>query len=265
MTDTVDLGIRQFTEAWRIMCQAAPDHALSSAAGVEYRFSGLPIGFFNVAILTERDISGDALHVHARNACAEAAPRDVPWLFVVTDDALVPGTDAVALLDGCGLAPMMPLTGMLATRLTPPSRVPEGLELRVPDDDAGCADVLDVNSEAYGMSMDAAKVALGRRAFWRNHFPVLGLAGGQAVSSSAVVMVDGYRYVAMVATVPGHQRRGYAEATMRHSLEVSGRIHGERPTVLHATDAGRPVYERMGYSAISAHTIFMEKRFLGEH
>jgi len=32
-----------------------------------------------------------------------------------------------------------------------------------------------------------------------------------------------------------------------------------------ATDAGRPIYERMGYAAIATHTIFMEKRFLTGH
>jgi hypothetical protein len=35
--------------------------------------------------------------------------------------------------------------------------------------------------------------------------------------------------------------------------------------VLHATDAGRPVYERMGYTTISTHTLLMEKRFLEGH
>ena len=55
------------------------------------------------------------------------------------------------------------------------------------------------------------------------------------------------------------------DATMRRALENAASAHGVAPTVLHATDAGRPVYERMGYSSISTHTLLMEKRFLGEH
>jgi DNA-binding CsgD family transcriptional regulator len=43
----------------------------------------------------------------------------------------------------------------------------------------------------------------------------------------------------MVATEPAHQRRGYAEAAMRHALEVAAGRHGERTSFLHATDAGR--------------------------
>ena len=94
---------------------------------------------------------------------------------------------------------------------------------------------------------------------------MLGLADGKPAASAAVLMVEGYRYVALVATDPGQQRRGYADAVMRRALEIAATAHGERPTVLHATDAGRPVYERMGYAAISTHTIFMEQSLLGGH
>ena len=78
-------------------------------------------------------------------------------------------------------------------------------------------------------------------------------------------MVDGYRYVALVATDPARQRRGYGDVVMRHALELSARVHGQAPTTLHATEAGRPIYERMGYAPIAAHTVFIEKKFLGGH
>jgi predicted acetyltransferase len=79
------------------------------------------------------------------------------------------------------------------------------------------------------------------------------------------MMVDGVRYVAMVATDPAHRRRGYADAAMRRALEIAADRHGDVLTVLHATDAGRPVYERMGYAPISTHTLLMEKHFLEGH
>jgi GNAT superfamily N-acetyltransferase len=265
MTQSVELGIRQFVDAWRTMCAGAPARAEATTADVHYVFSGLPIGFFNIALLTGQQISAEALQAHAREASAWAATQRVPWLFVVTHERLAPGLDAAAILDGCGLAPMMPLTGMLAERIAPLTSVPAGLELTVAKDDDACAALVDVNAIAYDMALDAAKDLIGKRAFWTTHHAVLGKAGGKPSSCAAVLMVDGYRYVALVATDPGHQRRGYAEAAMRRALDDAASVHGELPTVLHATAAGRPIYERMGYQTISNHTVFMEKTFLDGH
>jgi hypothetical protein len=52
---------------------------------------------------------------------------------------------------------------------------------------------------------------------------------------------------------------------MRRALELSAEAHGDRLALLHATDAGRPVYERMGFEPTSRQTIFMEKAALGGH
>ncbi|MCU0255653.1 MAG: GNAT family N-acetyltransferase [Vicinamibacterales bacterium] len=261
----LDLSIRQFTAAWQLMCSRSPSPSFGAGDGVEYVFSGLPVAFFNVAVVTQHGVSADALKSHGRLACEWAAGKGVPWLFVVTHEALEAGVDPTAVLDDCGLAPMMPLTGMLAQRVPPLARIPDSLDLATPQDDAGCAAILDVNGAAYAMDLEAAKVMAGQRSFWEGQFPVLGLVDGKPVCCAAALMVDGHRYVAMVATEPGQQRRGYADAAMRHALEMSAQAHGELPTVLHATEAGRPVYQRMGYTTLATHTIFIEKRFLDGH
>ena len=95
---------------------------------------------------------------------------------------------------------------------------------------------------------------IGKQAFWNDHVAVLGSGHGAPTSGAAVLMVDGCRYVALVATAPAHRRRGYAEAVMRRALEVAASAHGECPTVLHATDAGRPIDARTGDVPISTHT-----------
>jgi GNAT superfamily N-acetyltransferase len=185
--------------------------------------------------------------------------------LVVTHEALTTGTDAPAALAASGLVPLMPLTGMIAHHLAKSTTVPSGLQLVRPQDNDGCSAILDVNSLAYGMDLGVAKGMLGTHSFWTNHFPALGLAEGRPASAAAVMMVDGYRYVALVATDPARQRRGYGEAVMRHALEMSASAHADAPTTLHATDAGRPIYERMGYSPIALHTVFIEQRFLSGH
>jgi GNAT superfamily N-acetyltransferase len=263
--DEVELSLDQIRNAWRLMCAPAAGRAIEDGGEVFFAFSGLPIPFFNIAVINGRDLSGEALRSLAATAQAWSADKRVPWFLLVTHERLLPGVDATAILGDCGLAPALPATGMLAQRVAPAVRQPEGLRLGVPQDDAGCAALLDVNALAYAMPLDDAKPVLGRRDFWQGHFPVLGMAGETPACCAAVLMVDGHRYVALVATDPAQQRRGYADAAMRHALEAAAEVHGELPTVLHATDAGRPVYERMGYAAISTHTFFIDKAFLAGH
>jgi GNAT superfamily N-acetyltransferase len=265
MTDPVSLSLDQFAGAWRVLCAGASGYREERGDGVDYVFSGLDIAFFNLALMTAHGISPEALTTLANGACAWAAEKDVPWMLVVTHERLDAGADAAAVLHGSELAPMMTLTGMVATQLSPSTRRAEGLELTVPQDSAGYAAIGDINGAAYDMPLDASKPLLGRPAFWKDHFTVVGLVDGAPAATASVLMVDGMRYVALVATQPGHQRKGFADAAMRGVLENASRVYGERTTVLHATDAGLPVYTRMGYETISTHTLFMEKKFLAGH
>lgn len=265
IVDDVDLSLRQFSGAWRLMCAGAPGRIVQAGDGIEFVFSGVPIAFFNVGLLTGRGVSASQLETRASEACAFASDKGVPWLLVLTHDALESEVAADSILAGRDLAPVMALTGMVTNEVAPPASLPSGLELTVPDDESGCSAMLDINGAAYAMDLEAGKDLLGHPEFWAGHFPVLGFAGGAPVATAAVMMVDSVRYVALVATVPGQQRRGYADAAMRRALELSAAVHGHTPTVLHATDAGRPIYARMGYRAISRHTLYMEKRFLAAH
>lgn len=264
MSDQVDLSISQFVEAWRLLCRGATAYEEEQSDGLSLIFAGLPVPFFNVGLLTARGISAGRLRALGDRACAWAERRPVPWLFVVTHDAIDADVDPSAVLDGCGLAPLMPLTGMRAEHVGEPHETPR-LQLTVPGDDRSCSTVLDLNAAAYGMDLEAGKPLLGRADFWKGHFPVVGLVDGAPASTAAVLMVDGIRYVALVATAPGRQRRGFADAAMRRALQLAADAHGQTPTVLHATEAGRPVYERMGYTAISRHTAYMSKAFLEGH
>jgi len=265
MSDNVTLSITQFLEAWRIFGRACPATKLLNAGAAEYIFTGLPIAFFNVVVVTAQQVSAPLLDATARSAVHWAEATGAPWLFVVTHEALEPGVDAAATLEPCGLVPLLPLTGMIARSITPGAPAPGGLQLEVPEDDAGCCDVIDVNSAAYGMDLAASKPAFGRGSFWADHIPVLGRAGGAPATSAAVLLSGGHRYVALVATQPGHQKKGFAEAAMRLALHVAAEKFGERPSFLHATDAGRPIYARMGYETLASHTCFIDKRLLEGH
>ena len=135
MNDDVTLSIRQMDGAWRLMCGGGPNPVVAASEGIQYIFSGLPLGFFNLAMLTESKLSADVLRSRAREACSWAAARSVPWLFMVTHELLDSGVDAIATLDACGLSVVMPLTGMLTAGTVAAAPGVPGLELTVPQDD----------------------------------------------------------------------------------------------------------------------------------
>jgi GNAT superfamily N-acetyltransferase len=259
----VELSLRQFQAAWRAMIAPCPTTSFGHSAGLSFAFSGLPVPFFNVAFLTDRDISADALSAQATAACAWAASKGVPWFLIVTNENVAPGVDAAAVLDDCGLVPAMPLTGMAADVLEPARPLPDDLQLTVPGDEHRRSTIVEVNSAAYGMDLSSSTSLIASDEFWRGHVPVVGMIGGKCVSCAGVLMVEEHRYVALVATEPAYQRRGFGDAVMRHALDTAAQQYGPSRTVLHATDAGRPVYERMGYRPIATHTLFMDKAAAG--
>jgi hypothetical protein len=265
MTADAAFSIAHFGDAWRALCAANPDTRIEQADGLDCIFSNLPIAFFNVAIVTKDGVTRDELEAFGQYARQFAAPFGVPWLFLVTQEALAPGVDATATLDVCGLVPMLALTGMIAHHINPSTRAVDGLALEVAHDDAACVAAFDINAAAYGVPLDAAHAMYGKHTFWDPHVLALGRAGSEPVASTAVMDVAGCRYVALVATLPDQQRRGYAEAVMRYALDQSTAKYGDRPTTLHATDAGRPIYARMGYAPMASHVAFIDKAFLTGH
>src|SRR4051794_4974433 len=54
--DHVGLSICQFIDAWRVLCSSFPSYSSHRVDGVACVFSGVPIGFFNAAVLTARGV-----------------------------------------------------------------------------------------------------------------------------------------------------------------------------------------------------------------
>ena len=86
MNDDVTLSIRQMDGAWRLMCAGTPQFVEAATDGIQFIFSGLPVSFFNLALLTGSDLSAEELSARGREACAWAAAQSVPWLLMVTHE-----------------------------------------------------------------------------------------------------------------------------------------------------------------------------------
>ena len=74
MHPDVAFSISQFQGAWRVFCRACPDRQLVAFEGLDMIFSGLPIGFFNVGIVTGDSVSRPQLEALCERACEWRIP-----------------------------------------------------------------------------------------------------------------------------------------------------------------------------------------------
>jgi GNAT superfamily N-acetyltransferase len=227
---------------------------LVNLSGLAIAFSKANAPFMNMCVLVEPSACLNDLRDRAEAACGYAKSAGVPWLFVACEPALPEGADAV--LCEAGLLRAVDLAGMSAEILAPPrKRLPVLRFERVTE--SGAAGLLAaINAAAYGLPAEAAP-AMTAPALWdKDCFSYLGFLRDQAVTCSATTPIDGQLYVAWVATLPEHCGKGYAEAVMRHSIGEAARATGLRRIHLHASIAGRPLYERMGFQTSVSFSLF---------
>jgi GNAT superfamily N-acetyltransferase len=250
---------RQIQQAWAYFARALPAGEVVALDGVLVTDGRSPLAFMNAAFLTTR--VGDVADLRARidRASTHFRAHGVPWVFMPGEDLIEP--DLLPALDeaatSAGLQFMMPMTGMVATTLEAPVRPLPALECRLVGDEATRRAVADINGEGYDIPADLMHTATGVRDIWNTMVGVVGYVDGEAVSTASVTPVDDIAYVCLVATRPGAQGKGYAEAVMRGALDAARTKWGVERTVLHATPAGRPVYTRMGYAPTNLFRVYV--------
>jgi ribosomal protein S18 acetylase RimI-like enzyme len=242
---------------WRLAVQAMEAPSMETFPGLHCLWGNVPIPFFNAAILCERVQSGADLLRRLRHGLDFAAHKPYPWFWFAADEATP--SDLLAVSDTefakAGLVPAMKLTGMIADAVAD-GATPKGLEVRPARDKAAYSAIGEINTLAYEMPPGAGAGIMDRPSIFAQGHPKVGYCDGQPVSCAHTAVVDGRLYVAFVATLPTHRRKGYAEACMRRSVQAASAASGIARSVLHATDAGRPVYQRMGYRAVTSYTVF---------
>jgi hypothetical protein len=88
----------------------------------------------------------------------------------------------------------------------------------------------------------------------------VGFVDGQAVSTSMAHLGGSITHVEYVTTMPAVRGRGYGEAMTWPATLVDPAA----PSMLIASDLGRPIYERMGYLTVARFTLGAGARAKGE-
>ncbi|RJS25060.1 GNAT family N-acetyltransferase [Corallococcus sp. H22C18031201] len=255
----IDESHAQFRGAWRLFALGSPQGEVVErrevfiAAG-HVTWPLMNAAFLNAPVEREQDLARSI-----ESAARYFAQGRHGWSFAYSEDWLSPALRprAASLLQAHGLSPGMSIMGMAAERLQTPVRPPPPLDLLRVKDTWGYNAVADINATCYDVPREVGREALASpdiygpacRAF-------VGCLEDKPVTTTSVLKVDDIAYVALVATLPEHRRTGAAESVMRQALMAAKQDWGLERAVLHATAAGRPVYQRMGFHDVTPFQLF---------
>lgn len=251
----------QFLGAWKHFSRHAANGAIEDLGGVVAMYSNVPVPFLNVFGI-DTPVRDDAdLIRRIEKAKRYAHKAGWPYFIAVCTDFVPQGLQSRldAIFGEAGFNAFMEWTGMVCDPVRPARKTaPAELELRPATTAELRVAINDLNSAAYGMPAEPGRDPLSREPLWAAMHGVVGCVDGQPVATATTLPVDGRLYVALVATHPDQQRHGYAEACMSESLRLASEATGLKRSILHATDAGHPVYLKMGYYDVTRFILYME-------
>ncbi|MER7540571.1 GNAT family N-acetyltransferase [Streptomyces sp. NPDC097704] len=262
LRDSVE-SMEQLAVVWRAMVLDRDGAAdVRDLPGIAVRWADCRFAFWNCVTLTDVGADDALLEQRLREAVDIMRSKKQPgflWVFedLIQDDARA-GLEEAA--ERAGLVHAFPGTGMAGDLLPLPEPVhPDLTFVRVSTDEHLTA-YADLNSRAYGFSLEEGRDGLAGSVLWKDQVHAyLGLRDGVPVTCAATVEADGRLFVVLVATDPEWERRGYGEAVTRKALYEGGRATGLIRATLHATVAGAPVYPRIGFRPNSPMRFFALK------
>jgi GNAT superfamily N-acetyltransferase len=243
-------SIDQYASMWKVLAGDRAGADLSDLPGISVCWADSPFPFWNALFLTEQLTDDVVLRSRLRTAAAYMRGKSHDGLVYVCEDYLRGAAKAAlpAILAEMKLEFALPVTGMAGDILPVAAAAHPDLRFERASNHNILQDYADINSEGYGFALEAGRAGLEGSRLWKEvAFAYVGYVGDQPVSASAAIVNDGVLYLALVATRPAAQHNGFAEATVRHALSQAYEATGLRRTILHATDAGFPVYQRVGY------------------
>ncbi|QWW72459.1 GNAT family N-acetyltransferase [Rhizobium sp. WYJ-E13] len=248
-------SVQQLAGVWADIIRDRGLGEVRDLPGISIRWSDTAFAFFNTLTLTDEEANGQLLQdrlLKAANYMADQSKSGFLWLFEDLLDADA-RNNLEHLANEAGLVRALSGYAMAGDILPMGETHHQDLVFRraATQDDTRLA--FDINAAAYGMGAeDVRDGMLGSRIWHERAYTYLGFSQDHPVSTASVIEHDGRLFLALVATLPDHQRRGFGEATCRKALQEAWKGTGLTRSVLQATEAGAPVYERIGYKKSGA-------------
>jgi len=243
-------SLYQFVTAWRLLARPFPQADLSDKPGLAVSWLSTRFPFYNIVFLTEELKDEDVLRDRVREAATYLRASHASGLFLVCLDRLSGAAEDSfsSIVAQEKLVPAIPMTGMAGDVLPLPGTPHPDLRFVRISDDNTIQIFAEINCAAYGLPAETALSLVKEHTFWNKHaYGFLAYVGDEPVATATAIINEGCIFLFLVATMPEAQRKGYGNAVVRHALNTAYAATGIKRSVLHATEAGYPVYLRFGY------------------
>ncbi|HTS27290.1 MAG TPA: GNAT family N-acetyltransferase [Bryobacteraceae bacterium] len=245
-------------ESFRVIASSRPPGEIREFSGVSIAAAGVTFQMFNAAFLSGPVANETELTQRILLPALHFDTRGMEWAYWVCEDWLEPRARRRSrqVFERHGLRHSVDLPGMVAESIRPPVKPLPRLDVRRVCDaatrDAFCA----IGSVCFHVPITWFREVFDCDTVWENFAGYVGYVNHEPVSTTAVVMGGGALGVYNVATMPGHQRRGYGEAVMRQALADTQRRKGLERVILQSTPAGYRLYERMGFRTVTSVAVY---------
>lgn len=192
----------------------------------------------------------DEVEARALAVVAAYVERGLPFLWWATPSGHAESLRPV--LTGAGLA-VEDVPGMWRScELALDPLLPDGLSVDVAESAAELRTSIEVMTEGFAMPADLVAPLLAVvDAMVGSFVQVTAHLEGRPVGSGTVFFDGTTGGLYNIATLPGARGRGVGRAVTATLANIA-RERGCAETVLHASEAGRPLYDRLGYEAVCA-------------
>ena len=243
-------SLHQFISVWKLIGRPFPEVDQADRPGLAVTWPNTRFPFYNALFLTEQLTDAQLLQGRVEAAAAYLRAQSNGGLFVVCLDNLSGAAkeSLPAILADAKIVQAMPMTGMAGNIL--PMAAPGHPCLRFERvlNDRTIEDLALLNCISYDVPIETRHSLAKEHTLWREHaYGFVAYEGDKPVSTATAIINENCVFLFLVATLPEVRRKGYGEAVVRHALQTGHEAAGMCRTVLHATDAGYPLYLRLGY------------------
>lgn len=228
-------------------------------SGALFLCTPIPLYLFNTVILTGQDRAAINAAFNKAEDWVASEGRPVLWRVSATAGS----AEIRSLLERLGLQPHGRDPAMLAD-LSALSPMPEivGFKIKAVQGGAERRDWAWLTCNAFELDADVRAAMSDCEAgiperLHGDQPRYIGYLDGRAIAVSSLVMAAGLAGVYAVATLPEARTRGIGTAMTLHAM-AEGKRRGAESAVLQATEMGKPVYEKIGFSTIFDYDLYLQ-------